>query len=337
MKSSTARKYSEALGVLTDAQLEAALDRFGLGTLLGAEPAQTGLFGRNIFLSTTQGEFVLRGAPWDPRQYAKEAFFSRLVHERTDVPAPWPYLIDASTDIFGWMYAIMPRLHGIDVGNPDVRKKLSAGDRLGLARAMGEALARLHALTWPHYGEYDPDAGTIVPIETSFAEWSVAKAHDWLARCRAASEATTEDDVSWVEEVLDAGRGALAIEPEAPTFAFRDYKENNVVAMRTDGRWRVTGVFDLGEAYFGDGEADFSRSIAFYMREDETLARAFLAGYRARRDLRQGWEDRFPVYMLMDRLIIWQYGQRNGLWFEEGASFRSWAEPYTSFRIKERS
>jgi hypothetical protein len=100
------RTYSEALGAISDAQLQAALDRFDLGALVRAEPAQTGLFGRNIFLTTTKGEYVFRGAPWDPRQYGKEAFFSRLIHERTGVPAPWPYLIDNATNIFGWAYAI---------------------------------------------------------------------------------------------------------------------------------------------------------------------------------------------------------------------------------------
>ena len=332
---STARTYSKALGAITDAQLQAALDRFDLGTLVSAEPAQTGLFGRNIFLSTSAGEFVLRGAPWDPRGYAKEAFFSRLVHERTDVPAPWPYLIDRETDIFGWMYAIMPRLPGVDIGNPEVRRTLGAGDRLALARAMGEALARLHALTWPHYGEYDPATDTIAPIEGSFAAWMALRVRGWLARCREASAATTDADVAWVEEALDRARDALEVEPEAPTFAYNDCKENNTVAQRAEnGGWRITGVFDLGEGYFGDGDADFSRSMAGYIREDVALARAFLDGYRANRALREGFAERFRLYMLLDRMIIWEYGQRNSLWFPEDATLRDWAEVFTSFDVE---
>lgn len=237
---SLARTYSEALGVLTDPQLQAALDRFGLGTLVRAEPAQTGLFGRNVFLSSTAGEYVLRGAPWDPRHYGKEQFFSRLVHERTDVPAPWPYVIDLSTEIFGWAYAVMPRLPGLDVGNPDVRTELSAAVRLGLAHAMGDALARLHALTWTCYGDYEPSTGTIAAIDTSFAEWTVARVRDSLDRSRAASAATTDADVSWAEEVIAAARDALQHEPDAPTFAYRDYKENNAVAEPTEDGWRIS-------------------------------------------------------------------------------------------------
>jgi Ser/Thr protein kinase RdoA (MazF antagonist) len=230
------------------------------------------------------------------------------------------------------MYAVLPRLPGLDVGDPAVRDGLSATERLALARAMGDALARVHALTWPHYGEYDAATDTIAPIETSFADWTAARVRDWLARCRGASNATTDADASWVEDVIASARDALALEPDAPTFAYRDYKENNVVAQREGGGWRVTGVFDLGEGYFGDGEADFSRSVATYLREDAALARVFLDGYRARRPLRPGHEERFPLYMLLDRLIIWEYGQRNKVWFPPGLAFRAWAEPYTSFR-----
>ncbi len=332
---SPSRTYSEALGNISDAQLQAALKRFDLGTLIRAEAAQTGLFGRNIFLTTTSGEYVLRGAPWDPRQYEKEAFFSRLIHERTDLPAPWPYLIELSQDIFGWAYAIMPRLPGLDVGNVDVRKQFSRDDRLGLARAMGHALARLQGLTWPHYGDYDPTTGTIAPIKTSYAEWTVEGVREWLARCRAASAATTATDVAWVESIIASAREALEIEPERPTFAFRDYKENNTVAERATDGWSITGVFDLGESYFGDGEADFSRSLASYLREDHALVRAFVDSYRMSGALRPGVEQRFELYMLLDRLIIWEYGQRNRLWFQEGASLRDWAEPFTSFSIQD--
>lgn len=81
-------RYSERLGDITDTQLQAALDRFGLGGLRSASPAPGGLFGQNIFLTTTEGEFVLRGAPhWNPAgeddwQFPKERFFSRLVHDQ---------------------------------------------------------------------------------------------------------------------------------------------------------------------------------------------------------------------------------------------------------------
>jgi hygromycin-B 7''-O-kinase len=285
-----------------------------------------------VFLSSTKGEYVLRGCPHHERQFPHERFFAQQIHRRTTVPVPWPYRIDTSPEVFGWSYATMPRLPGLQIGHPDVRKTLSAEDRRGLARAMGEGLARLHELTWPHEGEYDLETDTIKPLDVSFGTWVTTRLHVALQRCLEASDATTDADVAWVEEQIAQGQAALDAPPE-PTLVHHDYKENNAVAERVAGGWRVTGVFDLGEAYFGDGEEDLARSVAGYAAQNPELARQFMAAYRAGRPLRPGFAQRFPIYMLADRLIIWEYGQRHGIWFEPGVIFRDWASRYTSLSL----
>jgi hygromycin-B 7''-O-kinase len=131
------REYSKRLGLLSSAQFQAALDRFDLGELIQAEPVPFGNFGQNVFLTSTKGEFVLRGAPHYPWQFPKERFFSQLLHERTPVPVPWPYLLDPGDDILGWSYAIMPRLPGVQLIDPHVQNALGAEDKRGIARAMG--------------------------------------------------------------------------------------------------------------------------------------------------------------------------------------------------------
>jgi hygromycin-B 7''-O-kinase len=318
--------YSDRLGSLTDAQLQRALDRFDLGKLERAEPATTGLFGQNVFITTTKGEYVLRGAPHPPWQFDHERYVTKLIHERTDVPGPWPFRIEESSDDLGWPYAVMPRMPGLDVGNPAVRDGLSEDECLALARAMGETLAQLHQPAMPHCGEFSPDTGDIPPTVLSPADWTLKRARWWLDLCREASAATTDADVAWVGEVLQAGRPALE-EPFKPAIVHHDYKENNVVAERTTDGWRVTGLFDVGGAFFGDGEEDLSRSVAAYAREDIELARSFVAGYRAGREFRPGDKERSRVYMLIDRLIIWEYGQRNSVWFEPDTKLREYAEP----------
>ena len=51
---------SKRLGPVSDAQFQRALDRFDLGTFVKAEPTSGGLFGQNVFVSSSKGEFVLR-------------------------------------------------------------------------------------------------------------------------------------------------------------------------------------------------------------------------------------------------------------------------------------
>ncbi len=320
------REYSKLLGVLTPDQLQSALDRFDLGTLLDAQPAPGGLFGQNVLLTASSGGWVLRGCPY-PRQLEKERYFSQVICECSSAHAPWPYHIEESTDLFGWSYAMMPLLPGLHLSDPEMQRSLSKGDRVELARAMGAYLGRMHEATWDTPGVYDYDRCEIAPLSAPFVDWFPSETRRWLAMCRDASSETTDADVEWIEGVIDRGRDALAV-PFTPALVHTDYKEGNVVAERADAGWKVGGIFDSAEAYAGDGEYDLARSACTYGMEGRALLAAFVGGYAAKRPPRRGFEERFALYLLHDRLIIWEYGQRNNVWFQAGTSFNEWAQPF---------
>ena len=320
-------EYSARLGAISEAQFRAALLRLGLGEFVRAEAVTGGLFGQNVFVTSTRGEWVLRGAPHYDWQLPSERFFARLLRERTRAPVPWPYLIDPSEDIFGWSYAVMPRLPGLQPGGAE----LSPADRVGQARAMAGTLALVHELAWPLPGSYDLAADTIAPITRSWADWVDGEVRERLALARGHSGRTTDADVAWVEDLLYAARAALG-EPFLPRVVLRDYTEGNTVMRRTERGWRVSGVFDLMEASFGDAEMDLARQSALYLDEDAELARAYLRAYLGLRPPRPGFEERFPAYMLRDRLIVWEYFRRPGTvppWSAR-LTLQEWVEPYTS-------
>ncbi len=332
MSDSITRRYTERLGTLTRGQLQAALDRFDLGELVDAEPLDQGLFGQNIALRSARGAWVLRGRPHYEGQLEKERFFARLIHERTDVPGPWPYRIEKSPGIFGWSFAIMPRLSGLQIGREDVRKSHDPESAADLARAMGCALGRLHDIRWSHPGTYDLASDSIVPHELPHARRILTHMRENLETARAASAATTDACVDWVEEVIARGSPALD-EPFDPTYVHHDFTEGNTVAKRESGHWRVAGVFDLMEGYFGDPEEDLMRTLADYAAWGSERVRGFVAAYRARQQLRAGFAERLPVYMLADRLGIWSYGQVNKVWFPANVRLRQFAEFFTKIRI----
>ncbi len=350
------REYSKRLGALSPAQLQAAVSRFDLGELVSASPATGGLFGQNVFLSTTKGEFVLRGCPHNELarsknlragkrergsgdvheaiawQLAKERYFAGVLHEQTTVGAPWPYLVDESRDIFGWQYAILPRLAGVSLADPATRAALSSADRLEIAKALGEALAALQEATWPSAGEYRLLRDDIVPFERGFALWIMDYVRDLLERSRAASARTTGEDVRWCERLLQEASAALHV-PFRPTFVHEDYSEGNVTVAYGRTGWAVTGVLDLMTAFVGDGEIDLCRSVAAgIVSQNAALSSAFARAYLERRPPRDGFRERFPVYMLLDRLLIWEYGQRNSVWFDESTCLRDFAERYITWR-----
>jgi aminoglycoside phosphotransferase (APT) family kinase protein len=320
------REYSRRLGTVTHEQLQAALDRFDLGTLVAAEAAPGGLFGQNIMLTTSDGGYVLRGNP-HPGQMDRERHAAEIIKQRTAVPVPWPYLIENDASLFGWPYAMMPRLAGVQLADGDVRKGLTTDDRAGIVVAVAECLAALHDAAFDFIGVYDESARTFTPAVNPYADWFADWTRFWLAACRAASTATTDDDVAWVESVIGGARAALA-EPFAPRLVHTDWKEGNAVAQEADGRWRITGVFDLAETYLGDGEYDLARAYCEYALGRPHLARLYVETYLTLRPPRPGFEARFRHYVLHDRLIIWEYGQRNGVWFRPNQTLRSWADPF---------
>jgi hygromycin-B 7''-O-kinase len=79
----TVREYSKRLGQISDEQLQAALNCFDLGEFLRAEPIPFGLFGQNLFVTSTAGEFVLRGAPHYDWQFPTEKFFIEQLQAKT--------------------------------------------------------------------------------------------------------------------------------------------------------------------------------------------------------------------------------------------------------------
>ena len=319
---------------IDDGQFRSALERLGLGEFVRVKPVAGGLFGQNVFVASTTGEYVLRGAPHYDWQLPSERFFARLLHERTRAPVPWPYLLDPGDDIFGWSYAVMPRMPGLQLSDRAAAEGLTRDERFGMARSMGENLALMHELCWPRPGRYDLATDTIAPLEESWTEWVGAEARRWLALARHHSDRTTDADAGWVEDLLRSSYDALG-EPFEPRFVMHDYGEHNVTFEQTHRLWCVSGVFDLMEAFFGYREMDLSRQTAFYLKEDPELARMFLRTYLGLLPARPGFQERFPVYMLLDRLVVWEYAQRpqQEPWWNPELTLREWAEPYTASSI----
>ena len=313
------RAFSERLGMLSSEQLQAALDRFGLGRLIKARPADSGLFGQNVFVTSDRGEWVFRGAPHWPWQFAKERWFAERAHAQTSAPVPWPYRVETSTELFGWGFAWMPRLPGTP---PDrLREHVGGEDLTAIAGAMGAGLAELHGATAPETGEYDPEGGGI-RAEPSFAVWVIRTLERWRVSTLEIPGAFDEKDVALFDALVRDNRAALE-EPFQPCVVHYDYKEGNVLVEPdlSDG-WRLSGIFDLMTCAVGDGEQDLSRAMTSLAVPDPAAARAFVAAYRARRPFRPGYRERFRLYMLMDRMMIWEYARRNGVWFPTEARFR---------------
>ena len=331
---SDAKTYSERLGAISDAQFAAVAERFGLGRFIEATPITIGLFGQNVFFTTTGGEFVLRGAPhwvkgphdatWrreDRWQFSKERFFAQLLHERTQVPVPWPMLHDHASDIFGWPYLVMPRMPGMCFQEREILTALAAEDRRAVAVAMGETLAQMQALTAPEAGDFGTESIALEPYADGVLGHVIAQTKAQAAAARANGAMTDAED-AWIAQACDT---ALAAGARPASFTHGDYKLNNVTVQRDGARWRVRGVFDLHEARFADGALDVVRQACSYLDTEPQLAPVFLAHCGIVPP-----PACLPLYVIADRVGFWAFctdpASRAG--WTRGKTFRGWTEPY---------
>jgi aminoglycoside phosphotransferase (APT) family kinase protein len=122
--------------------------------------------------------------------------------------------------------------------------------------------------------------------------------------------------------------------PNVPVLVLHDYREANLTVSRQNDHWKVSGVFDLMEAIVGDGELDLVRQLATYLEENElTKAEFFLDGYLKGASLRPLANQRLAVYMVYDRMIVWEYFHRPdnlSQWPYDEQSVEAWISPYIS-------
>jgi hygromycin-B 7''-O-kinase len=327
-------EYSRRLGKIFPEQFQSALERFGLGLFVRAEPIPFGLFGQNVFVTSTQGEFVLRGVPHYAWQFPTEQFFADKLHYRTRVPVPFPYQVDPDIDIFGWSYVIMPRLSGIPLSDKSRAASFPIKDRLAIARALARTLAEAHTLTWDCGGKYDPETRRVLPFDKGYAAWVVECIREKLGRARSYNSHTTASDSGWVETIIKNSMDALS-EPERSCVVLGDYGEHNVLVDRDGSGWRVSAVFDLMTAHFGDGEADLSLPVTDYLSQNRALADAFIQEYTRRVVVRPSFAARQKVFMLNLKLSFWEYWQREKGGMPEdpthALSLQQWAGPSIAY------
>ena len=312
------------LGELSDEQLQAAADRFDLGSVRAASPLTDGLFGRNVRLDTDTGAWVLRGNPWPAGvddQYRKERCFARAIHERSSVPAPWPYHVESSAGVLPWPFAVMPYLEGRDHLTPDASTSTA---RLEVARGLGRAAAALRQVTFAACGEWHPDQDDVVAFPGTPAEWVATRATAWPPRVAtssqpldARSQALVEEHVAAATTSLDGGGADFQ-----PTLVHHDFRGGNASMRRNaKGTYDVSGVFDLQECYVGDPIEDLPRALCELVRTGSPeVGAAFLLAYGAPIP-----RERLRAYVVFDRLVIWEYGRRQGIgWFAADATFAGW-------------
>jgi aminoglycoside phosphotransferase (APT) family kinase protein len=220
----------------------------------------------------------------------------------------------------------MPKMPGQCFHERNIMKLLRAEDRHGIAQALAEMLVEMQKLTSPFAGNFDVDTVELAPFPSGNTGHVIDETRDAVATAQA-NGVMTADDLEWIAA---AERSARAVGERPNTYVHCDYKLNNLTVSRDGNGWRVTGLFDLHEARFGDGVLDLVRQTCSYLDTEPPLARVFVDTYFSRVTGDPQIKELLPLYLINDRMKFWTFfaNPESPAPWTKGRTFRGWAEPY---------
>ena len=226
-------------------------------------------------------EHVLKLFPPDEGDHAAvEARVLAALHDALPVPTP-RLLANGTAD--GWHYLLMSQLRGIRL--VDAWPQLSGVDRDGLADALGECVAALHAVD-------------VAPLADLEPHWD-----DFIAAQRASAverQGARRLDRRWTEQI-DEFLERWMPAPDARRSLLHTELMREHLLVDPDGR-RLSGLFDFEPAMVGVPEYDFASFGLFVACGDGRFLRRTLLAYGAAPgDLDTALQCRLMVWAILHR------------------------------------
>ncbi|MEK4146410.1 aminoglycoside phosphotransferase family protein [Robertmurraya sp. FSL W8-0741] len=319
---------SNKLGTLEDQQIQDMLSKFNLGKLVSFKKTDHGAMGQTLFVTSNKGNYVFKGNPLYEGQLIEERYFIKEMDKRTDTVVPAPYIIDDSNEIFGWSYAIMPKLKGEHLNSEILKNSLKKEDKLKIAESIAETLRSFHEWRVNECGELNVQDFTITPFRDSYPKWLFNRIRYWLDDAKKYSKISNQD-IAWVEKLLvDSEENFKAF--SSPTFVMGDFKPGNFLVDGVDD-WKVSGVFDFTNSYFADPISDLIKMITYYTDNDEEeLAKHLVDTYFNKVENREDIMKRLKVHMLHQRLLDWGSAKATKMvTWDDDLPFFMWVKTYT--------
>ena len=226
---------------------------------------------RAIRLDLASGETVVLKTYDEVRRKmpVREAQMARLLAD-LDLPVTRYVAMDETCRRLPFRFAITNYLPGVGVGTlrdePDVQDAY---------RQMGALLRQLHTVRLPAYGQFD-ETGVAVGVASNEAFVTNVAQHAFAQFRRHGGDAGL---AVRLERIVADGMD-LARHSAGPVFAHDDMHPGNVLALREgNGRLRLSGVIDFGNARAADAIFDLAKMLFCSEHEAPGCTAAMLAGY----------------------------------------------------------
>jgi aminoglycoside phosphotransferase (APT) family kinase protein len=213
--------------------------------------------------------------------FDRTAMLHRLVATHTTIPMPEILAVNMSYQTWPWRYLVKTYISGQEFAV--VRRQMSKEELSGAYQQIGMAVAQLHTIRFPAFGELAVD-GSVQgdrPYLAVFTE---------RARCSIKAAPSRDLFLSVLDKhshlFLDVGRACLCHE---------DLHGYNILFQHLQGQWRLATVLDFDKAWAGHHEIDLAR-LEFWRG---MLRNEFWWSYKAICPVEPQYKLRRPIYQLL--------------------------------------
>ncbi len=177
--------------------------------------------------------------------FERTATLQRLVATRTTIPMPEVLAVDTSCQAWPWRYLIRTHISGREWAT--ARGQMTGEELSDAYRQIGSAVAQLHAIHFPAFGELAADGSVRGDEPYPAALGEHARSIIRSARLR-----------DLFLSVLEKQR-PLFLDVHGASLCHEDLHMHNIVFRRDQGRWRLATILDFDKAWAGHQETDLAR------------------------------------------------------------------------------
>lgn len=213
--------------------------------------------------------------------FEQSAMIHQLVARQTSIVMPEVFAADSSYQHWPWRYLVRANMPGVEWAQ--VRDQLSEEEVAELHTQLGDAVAQIHNIRLPAFGEFT-------------ANGEVGDGKNYLEALRARSASTIKNGelracfLSLLEQNTD-----LFAEIEDAALCHEDLHRHNILLRKESGRWHLATILDFDKAWAGCPESDLARLELW----DGMTSEDFWRGYHSRREVTPLYASRRPIYQFL--------------------------------------
>lgn len=213
--------------------------------------------------------------------FDRTARIHALVSTQTAIPMAEVVAVDTSYQLWPWRYFIKTLIPGVEWAV--AQQQMSPEETSTAYGEMGEAIAQLHTISFPGFGDIPISAG----VEMSDSYFNALVEH---ARAIIKSPRLQELFLSVLEK-----RRALFLDVQRASLCHEDLHKHNILFERRAGQWRLATILDFEKAWAGHPETDLGRLELW----KGMTSRAFWQSYEALQPVEPLYAQRRSVYQLL--------------------------------------